>query len=88
MTRKEAEALRPIAQPQPSTPRARRGAHARPQSMPTFPSSPLSPVRQRLNQLMYQQNRNASKNRIHAEKIAAQDYQEEKAEIARQKRQK
>ena len=88
MTRQEAIKLRPVETTQPSASRPRRGSHARNHSLPTFPTSPKSPARQRMMQLMFQQNRDASRNRIHQEAMAAHQYNEEQAAIARQKKQK
>ena len=87
VSRKEAESIRPIDTTRQAGPRTRRGGHARHHSMPIFPSTPLSPTRQRLNQLIYQQAKEASRNREHAETMAWHQHQEEQ-ELARQKRQK
>ena len=62
MTRQEAIKIRPVDTAQPSTSRPRRGSHTRNNSLPTFPSNPKSPARQCMMQLMFQQNRDASRN--------------------------
>ena len=88
MTWEEAKRLHPEETPRPSTSRPQHGSHGRTHSMPTFPSSPQSPAKQRMMYLMFQQNRDASRNRIHQEAMAAHEYNMEQEEIARQKKQK
>ena len=82
VSRREAEAIRPINHTCQNATRGRRGGHSRNNSMPIFPSTPLSPTRQRLNQLIYQQAKEASRNREHAKTMAWHQHQEEQ-ELAR-----